>query len=133
MRNIIRPITPVKDFEQAIIHADLSEKEYEIIEYIRYTGIFSQPIITKDLRLKSKPPVFSIICEASRKIGIHMPSHFEAVRKWSKIINPNGVKWDGDLICSAIQNIDGDLLTPENGNSLYDFLSVHKELFTGFS
>ncbi len=133
MTNVIRPITPINDFEKAMTFANLSEKEYEIIEYIRYTGIFSQPMITKDLRIESKPPVFSIICEASRKIGTHIPAHFAAVRKWSKMINPNGVRWDGDLICSAIKNIDGELLTPENRNSLYDFLSVHKELFTGIS
>ena len=128
---IQRPITPIEDFENAIKMADLSESEEELIEYIRYTGIFSQPMITKELRLSSKPPALSVLCAICRKIGKRIPSHFEAVRKWSKSVNPNGVKWDGDLICSSIRNIDGDLLSPDQGNALYDFLSVHKELFTG--
>ncbi len=132
MHLVQRPITPLKDFEIALEKANLSEAEAELIEYIRYTGIFSQPMIMKDLRLKSKPPVFSIICEISRKVGKHIPSHFDEVRHWSKEINPNGIRWDGDLICSGIRNIDGELLSPENGTALYDFLSVHKELFTGF-
>tara|TARA_B100001250_G_C19422622_1_gene623887 strand:- start:233 stop:634 length:402 start_codon:yes stop_codon:yes gene_type:complete len=131
MNTIRRPITPIKDFENAIKSAKLSKSEDELIEYIRYTGIFSQPMIKKDLRLNSKPPALSILCEVSRKIGFHMPNHFNAVREWSKAVSPDGIKWDGDLICSGIRNIDGELLTPEAGTSLYHFLAVHKELFTG--
>ena len=133
MKTITRPITPIEDFEKAFKSASLSKSEEELIEYIRYTGIFSQPIITKDLRLNSKPPVLSVLCEVCRKIGSNMPNHFNAIREWSKAINPDGIKWDGDLICSGIRNIDGELLAPETGTSLYHFLAVHKELFTGLN
>ena len=131
MKITSRPILPVEKFERAISLAKLSENEQELVEYIRYTGVFSQPMIVRDLRLKAKPPALSILCEVCRKIGAQFPAHFENVREWSKQINPNGVKWDGDLVCSGIRNIDGDLLTPESGTALYDFLAVHKELFTG--
>ncbi len=126
-----RPITPLEDFENALKLCELQQNEYEIIDYIRYTGVFSQPMIVRDLRIKSKPPVLSTLCEICRKIGAYIPDHFSEVRKWSKTINPYGVKWDGDLICSTTMNIDGELLTPEEGTALYDILAVHKELFTG--
>ena len=38
-----RPITPVDEFEKALIKADLSKEDYELIEYIRYTSVFTQP------------------------------------------------------------------------------------------
>ncbi|WP_320664765.1 hypothetical protein [Prochlorococcus sp. MIT 1223] len=132
MREILpRPITPLEEFERALFKANLSESDLELIEYIRYIGVFNQPSLVKDLRLKPKPPVLSIICECCRKIGGYMPSHFEAVRIWSKSINPFGVRWDGDLLCSSAWNVDGDPLTPEAGTSPYDTLVVHKELFQG--
>ena len=126
-----RPKITADVLDQAIEKANLSSSEYELIEYIRYTGVFSQPSLVKDLRLKSKPPVLSILCEISRKIGSHIPSHFEEIRKWSQLINENGVRWDADLICSNARNIEGDLLTPQAGTSSYEILVVHKEFFTG--
>ena len=36
---IKRPITPVYEFEEALKKAELSEKDYELIEYIRYTSV----------------------------------------------------------------------------------------------
>ena len=132
MENTCRPKISVEEFEKAIHLAALSQSDQELIEYIRYTGIFSQPMIVKDLRLSSKPPALSRLTTISRKIGAKIPEHFAAVRQWSLSINPSGIKWDGDLICSGIRNIDGELLCPELGNALYDFLAVHKELFTGF-
>ncbi|WP_049750885.1 hypothetical protein [Prochlorococcus marinus] len=129
---MLRPITPLKEFIKAMELAGLSDKEYELIDYIRYTGVFSQPMIVKDLRMSSKPPALSIICEVCRKIGEYMPDHFKAVRQWSQSISEHNVKWDGDLICSATRNIDGTPLSPESRTALYDYLAVHKELFTGF-
>ncbi len=126
-----RPKIKLESFEKALNKAVLSQKEEEIIDYIRYTGVFSQTSLTKDLRLKPKPPVLSIICEACRKIGLYMPNHFSEVRKWSATISEHGVRWDGDLICSTAKNIDGLPLTPEAGTSPYEILVVHKELFTG--
>ena len=60
-----------------------------------------------------------------------MPEHFEAVREWSKTVSQDGVRWDGDLVCSIAWNIDGERLTPESGTTQYHVFSVHKELFQG--
>ena len=130
---IARPKISSDYLDHAIGKANLSESEFELIEFIRYKGVFSQPSLVKDLRLKAKPPVLSKLCEISRKIGAQMPTHFEEIRKWSKSINEHGVRWDADLICSTARNIEGDPLTPESGTSAYEILVVHKEFFTGLS
>ena len=127
----MRPITPIEDFEQACIKAQLNNKEQKIIDHIRYVGVFTQPSLTKDLKLNSKPPILSILCEICRKIGNHMPDHFNSVREWSREINEHKVKWDGDLICTLAWNIDGVRLSPENGTCIYHTFAVHKELFQG--
>ena len=127
----MRPITPVDEFEEACKRANLNNKEQKIIDHIRYVGVFTQPSLTKDLKLDSKPPVLSLLCEICRKIGKHMPEHFTSVSKWSKEINEHNVKWDGDLVCSLVWNKDGERLSPENGTSLYHTFAVHKELFQG--
>ena len=126
-----RPITPVEMFEKALDNAQLPENEYELIEYIRYKGIFTQPSLVKELRLKSKPPVLSVLCEICRKIGAYMPDHFELVREWSKLMSEHGVRWDGDLVCSNALNIDGEPLTPESRTAPFHTFAVHKELFLG--
>tara|TARA_B100001029_G_C14579266_1_gene193086 strand:+ start:59 stop:460 length:402 start_codon:yes stop_codon:yes gene_type:complete len=126
-----RPITPIKDFEDACIKANLTNKEMKIIDHIRYIGVFTQPSLTKDLKLTTKPPILSILCDICRKIGSHMPEHFSKVREWSKEINEHNVKWDGDLICTLVWNKDGERLSPENGTALYHTFAVHKELFQG--
>ena len=48
---IKRPITPLDEFEKALKEANLSDKDYELIEYIRYTSVFTQPSLIKDLKL----------------------------------------------------------------------------------
>ena len=126
-----RPITPLIEFEEACRKAKLNNKEQKIIDHIRYVGVFTQPSLTKDLKLESKPPLLSVLCEICRKIGKHMPDHFNSVREWSKEINEHKVKWDGELICSLAWNKDGERLSPENGTSLYHTFAVHKELFQG--
>tara|TARA_B100000700_G_C14745805_1_gene715168 strand:+ start:216 stop:617 length:402 start_codon:yes stop_codon:yes gene_type:complete len=126
-----RPKIPLEEFEKALKLAELSESEYELIEYIRYVGVFTQPSLMKDLRLKPKPPVLSILCEICRKVGRFVPSHFEAVREWSKSVSEYGVRWDGDLLCSTVSNIDGEPLTPDAGTAPYDTFAVHKEFFQG--
>ena len=131
MQTSSRPKISVDEFDKALIDADLSESEQELIEYIRYVGVFTQPSLVKDLRLPSKPPLLSIICEICRKIGKHLPNHFEAVREWSKSISEYGVRWDGDLLCSTVLNIDGEPLTPDSGTAPYDTFVVHKEFFQG--
>ena len=129
---IKRPITPVEEFEQALINANLTEKDYELIEYIRYTSVFTQPSLIKDLKRPSKPPILTNICEISRKIGLLMPEHFKNVTDWSIQISEHNTRWDGHLICAEAFNIDQIALTPASGTSLYDVLVVHKELFIGF-
>tara|TARA_Y100001968_G_scaffold275320_1_gene268974 strand:- start:812 stop:1213 length:402 start_codon:yes stop_codon:yes gene_type:complete len=129
--SILRPITPLNKFEEACKKAMLNNKEQRIIDHIRYVGVFTQPSLTKDLKLDSKPPVLSVLCEICRKIGKYMPEHFNSVRYWSKEINEHKVKWDGDLICSLAWNIDGERLSPENGTCPYHTFAVHKELFQG--
>ena len=129
---IKRPITPVDQFEIALKEANLSEKDYELIEYIRYTSVFTQPSLIKDLKRPSKPPILTNICEISRKIGSFMPEHFEKVIEWSIQISEHNTRWDGHLLCAEAFNVDQIALTPAAGTSLFDVLVVHKELFIGF-
>ena len=129
---IKRPITPVDQFEKALKEANLSEKDYELIEYIRYTSVFTQPSLIKDLKRPSKPPILTNICEISRKIGSFMPEHFEKVIEWSIQISEHNTRWDGHLLCAEAFNVDQIALTPAAGTSLFDVLVVHKELFIGF-
>ncbi len=128
---IMRPITPVEKFEEAIRSSRLSDEELEIVEHIRYTGVFNQVTLSKSLRLKAKPPALTVICNICRKIGKHMPKHLALVREWSKKESEYGVHWDGNLICSIAWNSDGERLTPESGTSQYHTFAVHKELFQG--
>ena len=129
---IKRPITPIDEFERALRKANLSERDYELIEYIRYTSVFTQPSLTKDLKRASKPPILTNICEICRKIGNLMPDHFDEVIKWSIQTNEHNTRWDGHLICAEAFTIDQIALTPALGTCLYDVLVVHKELFIGF-
>ena len=128
---IKRPITPKVNFEEALKKAALSNKEEELIEHIRFIGVFNQVTLVRELRLQTKPPVLSILCEICRKVGNKMPEHFEAVREWSKESSEYGIQWDGNLICGSAWNSDGERLTPEAGTSQYHTFVVHKELFQG--
>ncbi len=129
---IKRPITPVDQFEKALKESNLSEKDYELIEYIRYTSVFTQPSLIKDLKRPSKPPILTNICQISRKIGSYMPEHFEKVIDWSIQISEHHTRWDGHLLCAEAFSVDQIPLTPAAGTSLFDVLVVHKELFIGF-
>ncbi len=131
MERIKRPITPLKDFENACLKANLTSSEQKLIDYIRFIGIFNQPILVKGLNLNSKPPVLTTLCNTARKIGYEMPKHFALVREWSKEISDHKIKWDGNLICSSVWNIDGERISPENGTAQYHTFVVHKELFQG--
>ena len=127
-----RPKTPIKEFERALHKADLSKEDYELIEYIRYISVFTQPSLVKDLRRPSKPPLLTILCEICRKIGLEMPDHFKKVIDWSIQISEHNTRWDGHLICAEALNVDKTPLSPAQGTSLFDVLVVHKELFLGF-
>ena len=126
-----RPKTPLEDFEKALENAGLNQNEKELIDYIRYVGTFTQVSLTQSLKLKTRPPALSVLCEICRKLGKHMPKHFAAVREWSQEVSEDGVRWDGDLVCSTAWNIDGERLTPESGTTQYNTFVVHKELFQG--
>ena len=128
---IARPKISTGTFDAAIEQAELSETHEELIEYIRYKGVFSQPSLVKDLRLNPKPPALSIICEICRQIGNQIPEHFKAIREWSEKTSEHGVRWDGHLICSTAQNHEGEPLAPEAGTTAFEIFVVHKELFTG--
>ncbi len=129
---IKRPITPVYEFEEALKKAELSEKDYELVEYIRYTSVFTQPSLTKDLKIPTKPPILTKICEICRKIGTFMPEHFAQVKNWSIQISEHNTRWDGHLICAEAYTTDNIPLSPSSGTCLFDVLVVHKELFIGF-
>ena len=129
----IRPITPVDEFEKALKITDLSNQDHELIEYIRYTSVFTQPSLIKDLKRPSKPPILSDLCKICKKIGINMPIHFEKVIKWSKGISEHNTRWDAHLICAEALTIDNIPLSPAAGTALFDVLVVHKELFIGFN
>ncbi len=128
-----RPITPVDRFEIACEKANLTEFEYKVIDYIRFIGLFTQPSLTKGLNIKAKPPILTSLCAICRKIGEQMPSHFREVRAWSVKNNEHNVRWDGNLICAGLWTVDGELLSPENGNIQYHTFTVHKELFQGLN
>ena len=129
---IERPKTPLSEFEEALKKADLTTKEIELLEYIMYTSVFTQPSLAKDLKISSKPPILSSLCNLCRKIGIFMPDHYQKVILWSKEINENKIMWEGHLVCAEAFNIDGLTLSPFSKTSLFDVLVVHKELFIGF-
>ena len=132
MSKIIRPKIGLEIFERALLEAKLEAIDRTIIDYIRFTGFFTQPIIVKELKLSSKPPALSRIGNACRQIGECIPEHFNLVRDWSQAVSADNVRWDGDLICSSVYDIDGERLSPENGNSQFHVFAVHKELFNGF-
>ena len=129
---INRPITPIEEFEKAIYRADLTTEDHELIDYIRYTSVFTQPSLVKDLRRPSKPPLLTILCQISRKIGLEMPEHFQKVIDWSMQMSEHNTRWDAHLICAEALNIDKLPLSPVHGTCLFDVLVVHKELFLGF-
>jgi len=127
-----RPITPIKEFERALDKAGLTNEEHELIDYIRYTSVFTQPSLVKDLRRSSKPPLLTVLCQICRKVGSEMPDHFKKVTDWSIKISEHNTRWDAHLICAEAFNIDKIPLSPTNGTCLFDVLVVHKELFLGF-
>ena len=127
-----RPITPLKEFEKALEKADLTEEDYELVDYIRYTSVFTQPSLAKDLKRSTKPPLLSNLCQICRKIGSEMPEHFKKVTEWSSQISEHNTRWDGHLICAEALNVDNVPISPSYGTSLFDVLVVHKELFLGF-
>ena len=131
MALIARPKISSQSLDNAISMALLTEIEMDIIEYIRFIGTFNQPIVVQALKISSRPPMLSILCESCRKIGNQIPDHFSRVRDWSERVSVDGVRWDGDLICSSTFNIDGIRLAPEFNTTQFHNFAVHPEFFTG--
>ena len=44
---IKRPITPIEEFEIALNKAELSDKDYELVDYIRYTSVLPNQVLSK--------------------------------------------------------------------------------------
>ena len=134
MNNILssnRPIIEAASFNQALASSSLTKEEESIIEYIRYTGVFDELKIRKELSLPSKPPALWLLAQACEKIGAIIPEYYERIRCWSKSQSKDHIAWDGNLVCSIIYNCDGLEISPTSGTSLYHTFAVHKELFSG--
>ena len=126
-----RPALDPKRFEAALLKADLSDDETEIIDYIRYTGVFNELSLRQSLSLASKPPALYKLCKACTKIGAHMATEFADMMSWSQAHSDDHIAWHGNLVCSIAYSCDGHKLQPENGTSLYHTFAVHQELFNG--
>ena len=134
MNNVLsskRPIIEAASFNQALASSSLTKEEESIIEYIRYTGVFDELKIRKELLLPSKPPALWLLAQACEKIGARIPEHYKRIRCWSKYQSEDQIAWDGNLVCSIIYNYDGLEISPTSGTSLYHTFAVHKELFSG--
>ena len=127
-----RPKLDKSQFKIAVENADLTELEADILEYIRYNGIFDELSLRKALSLPSKPPALYRLNKICEKIAIHLPAVSNELFGWSKQQNPDNIAWKGNLVCSIGFNCDGDRLEPESGTVLYHTFIIHKELFNGF-
>ena len=126
-----RPTLKPDEIDQAINRADLTDIESEIIEYIRYIGVFNELSLKKALSMPSKPPALYRLCKACEKIGSHLPEQFKAMMAWSENESDDNIAWQGNLVCSIAYTRDGIKLQPENATSLYHTFAVHQELFNG--
>jgi len=127
----VRPTLNPDEIDNAISQADLSDIESEIIEYIRYIGVFNELSLKKALSMPSKPPALYRLCKACEKIGHHLPVQFKAMMTWSEDQSDDNIAWQGNLVCAIAYTCDGTKLQPENATSLYHTFAVHKELFNG--
>ena len=128
---ITRPMLDVAKFNQAMASSLLSEDEVAIIDYIRYTGVFDELKMRKDLSLPSKPPALWLLAQACEKIGKKIPEHFSKIKSWSKSRSEDAIAWDGNLVCCIVYNCDGIEISPTSGTTLYHTFAVHRELFVG--
>ena len=127
----VRPILNPDEIDKAISEANLSEIETEIIEYIRYIGVFNELNLKKALSMPSKPPALYRLCKACEKIGHQLPDQFQTMMDWSKKHSDDDIAWQGNLVCAIAYTCDGIKLQPEDKTSPYHTFAVHKELFNG--
>ena len=128
---IKRPRLDLETFELALNYAGLDSCELEIIEHIRYIGIFDELSLRKSLALPSKPPALYRLNKACQKIAAQLPEQAQQLMEWSAAQSPDQISWTGNLVCSIGFNADGERLEPESGTVLYHTFVVHKELFNG--
>ena len=128
---IKRPRLDLEAFELALNDAGLDLCELEIIEYIRYIGIFDELSLRKSLALPAKPPALYRLNKACQKIAAQLPEQAQPLMEWSAAQSPDQISWTGNLVCSIGFNADGERLEPESGTVLYHTFIVHKELFNG--
>ena len=128
---IKRPRLDLETFELALNNAGLDSCELEIIEHIRYIGIFDELSLRKSLALPSKPPALYRLNKACQKIAAQLPEQAQQLMEWSAAQSPDQISWTGNLVCSIGFNADGERLEPESGTVLYHTFIVHKELFNG--
>ena len=128
---IKRPRLDLETFELALNDAGLDSCELEIIEHIRYIGIFDELSLRKSLALPVKPPALYRLNKACQKIAAQLPEQAQQLMEWSAGQSPDQISWTGNLVCSIGFNVDGERLEPESGTVLYHTYIVHKELFNG--
>jgi hypothetical protein len=128
---IKRPRLDIKIFELALNNAGLDPYELEIIEHIRYIGIFDELSLRKSLALPAKPPALYRLNKACQKIAAQLPQQAQLLMEWSAGQSPDQISWTGNLVCSIGFNADGERLEPESGTVLYHTFVIHKELFNG--
>ena len=127
----LRPKINIKEFEFAVTQADFTEIENELLEYVRFSGVFDELTLRKSLSLPSKPPAIYLLSKLCSKIGVFLPKTFEKFMSWSADQSVDNISWHGNLICSIAYTCDGLRLEPEQGTALYHTFSIHKELFNG--
>ena len=128
---IKRPRLDLEIFELALTAAGLDSCELEILEHIRYIGIFDELTLRKSLALPAKPPALYRLNKACQKIAAQLPEKAQQLMEWSAGQSPDQISWTGNLVCSIGFNADGERLEPESGTVLYHTFIVHKELFNG--
>ena len=128
---IKRPRLDLETFELALNNAGLDSCELEIIEHIRYIGIFDELSLRKSLALPAKPPALYRLNKACQKIAAQLPEQAQQLMEWSAAQSPDQISWTGNLVCSIGFNADGERLEPESGTVLYHTFIVRKELFHG--
>lgn len=126
-----RPKLNVKEFEYAVHQAALNEIENEMLDYVRFSGVFDELTLRKSLSLPSKPPAIYLLSNLCTKIGLLIPKTFDKFMSWSAHQSVDNISWHGNFICSIAYTCDGLRLEPEQGTALYHTFSVHKELFNG--
>ena len=94
---IKRPLLDIEVFELALNDAGLDPFELEIIEHIRYIGVFDELSLRKSLALPSKPPALYRLNKACQKIAAQLPEQAQQLMEWSAAQSPDQISWTGNL------------------------------------